>query len=114
MANAHSDLVHELLKALSLPGVRVWKNATGKARSMHDDDVIIAYGLDGSADITGILKCKSNLGIRLEVEVKTGSGRLRENQINFRNMIQRMGGLHIEARDVESVVAEVLRFQENN
>ena len=114
MPNAHSDLVHKLLKALSLPGCRVWKNATGKARAMHDDTQIISYGLDGSADITGILKCKSGIGARLEVECKTGTGRLQENQKNFRDMIIRMGGLHIEARDVETVVVTVLEFQENH
>ena len=114
MANAHSDLVHMLLMKLSFPGCRCWKNHTGVARAMHDDDQIVAYGLKGSADITGILLCKSGRGVRLEVECKTGTGRLRTEQKNFRDMILAMGGLHIEARDVESVVAEVKSFQENH
>lgn len=114
MANAHSDLVHMLLMKLSMPGCRVWKNATGVGRSMQDDDAVIAYGLKGSADITGIILCKSGIGVRLEVECKTGTGRLRVEQKNFRDMILAMGGLHIEARDVESVVAEVKKFQENH
>ena len=114
MANAHSDLVHLLLMALSLPGVRVWKNATGVARDMNDDDRMISYGLKGSADITGIVRCKSGLGVRLEVECKTGTGKLHAEQKNFKNMIEIMGGVHIEARDVDSVVAHVKKFQENH
>lgn len=103
-----------LLMKLSFPGCRAWKSHTGVARAMHDDEQIVAYGLKGSADITGIVLCKSGRGVRLEVECKTGSGKLRTEQKNFRDMILAMGGLHIEARDVDSVIQQVKLFQESN
>lgn len=106
--NAHSDLVNKLLIALSLTGVRVWKNHTGV--SFLEDGGAIKYGLVGSADITGIVRLKNGMGIRLEIECKTGTGKLRESQMAFRDMIVRHGGVYIEARDVPTTVDKVLKI----
>jgi hypothetical protein len=44
-------------------------------------------------------------GRRLEIEVKTGTGRLSDSQKNFRDMIMDLGGLHIELRDLKDLDA---------
>lgn len=78
------------------PGIRLWKNHVGVAK--HGDRTI-RYGLPGSTDLIGIRAG----GQFLAIEVKTGTGRLSPQQINFRDMILKQGGLYVEARCVEDV-----------
>ena len=99
---AHELLVKALILALSKTGVcRVWEHPTGAA---FRGKRMIHFGLVGSADISGILKG----GRRLEIEVKTGSGRQTLEQKAFGEMITAMGGLHIVARDLNETVRKVL------
>ena len=65
------------------------------------------YGLKGSADLTGI----TNLGIRLEIEIKTGKSVQSEAQKNFMEMIRAQNGIYIVCRenDFEKVIDNVLR-----
>lgn len=92
----HKKLKNDILVALSkIPGVVVWPQETGVARSM-DGERVIKFGLVGSADITGILRG----GTRLEVECKTGNATQSVEQKNFERMINRNQGLYIVARSV--------------
>lgn len=77
-----------------------WPHPTGMA--FRDDDPV-KYGLPGSSDIVGV----SFGGYFCGIEVKTGYGRLRQNQVNFRNSVQRWGGIFIEARSIEQTVADL-------
>ncbi len=52
------------------------------------------------ADISGILTHKSGLGLRLEIEIKTGSARQTTEQKNFEKMIKSLGGIYFVARSV--------------
>lgn len=100
-SEAHEILVKELIVALSQTGVcRVWPQATGAA---FRGEAFIRYGILGGGDISGVIVG----GQRLEVECKTGKGVLRKSQIAFGNMITKMGGLYIVARQIEPVVARV-------
>lgn len=112
MANAHSDLVNTMLLQLSkIPGCRCWKNATGAYQT--DDGSWIKYGIEGSADITGII-LMGRFGIRLEIECKTGSGKQREAQINYEKMIKSLGGIYIVAReDWKTVIDQLIKIQQN-
>lgn len=74
----------------------MWKNHTGFAER---DGRKIKFGLPGSSDIIGI----HHDGRFIAIEVKTGTGRLSEQQKNFRNMICRFHGVYVEARCVEDV-----------
>lgn len=104
---AHQELLHAVMIAVgSLPYVRVWKQNTGGAEL---NGSIIQYGLPGAADITGILNHVSGLGLRLEIEIKTGTGHLSKKQINFKNMIDKFGGLYLECRSVEQAKTFVER-----
>lgn len=96
---AHQRLVSLILIELSKMGFRAWKNTTGTGLSM-DGSRVIKFGVPGSPDIMGI----GPQGKFLGVEVKTGSGVLRQEQIAFRDMVRRQGGIFIEARSIEDVV----------
>lgn len=108
--NPHTKLEHEIMLAISQkPYVRVWAVETGAAKTENGD--WISYGLPGAADLTGIVWCKKlNVGIRIEIEVKTGAGKLSERQKKFKAMIERLGGFYLEARDILSAVTFVERI----
>lgn len=111
----HTGYVHELLIALcEIPGVRAWKQQTGKARALDNDDRIIAFGLEGSGDITGIMRCKSGSGLRLEIDAKIGRDKLRQTQQNFKAMITAHGGLYIESRNKYETIDIVKNFMESH
>jgi hypothetical protein len=72
--------------------LRLWKNQTGIAPY---GDRAVAFGLVGSADISGIMLSKKHgLGIRIEIEFKVGRDKQRESQKNFENMITKFGGVY--------------------
>lgn len=96
---AHQKLVHEILLTLgALPHIRIWKNQTGKARSI-DGKRIISFGLKGSADIIGIIKP----GKFLAIEVKSGQAKQSKEQIAFAKMVTNMGGVYILARELSDI-----------
>src|SRR5690606_23226878 len=116
-----SKLVNQALLEIGkrFPNVTAWKNHTGQAftpgsvtdalnciinggtfAEARDCLVPIKFGVNGQADISGIIRPS---GRRLEIEVKTGTGKLREEQVNFKRMIDHYGGLHIELRDLKDL-----------
>lgn len=62
-------------------------------------DRFVAFGLPGSADLTGILPD----GKRLEIEVKRPLGLLTLAQKNFGDMIEKFGGVYIVAHSASEV-----------
>lgn len=102
--NRHQILVNEILCELSKnKNIRVWANNTGLALSF-DSERFIKFGLEGSADILGII---APHGKFLAVEIKTGTGRQSSAQINFQKMITSRGGVYILARSVLDAVRGV-------
>lgn len=102
---AHSPLVNDILVELSKrPGVRVWKVHAGKYRVLHDPDQVLTIGNKGHADISGIIKIAGR-GIRLEIEVKTGSAVQTAEQRAFQAMILGLGGEYIVARCIEDATS---------
>lgn len=107
----HGELVNEILLTLSELGALAWANQTGQGwagkyvgRNRAGQAVIadarpVRFGLPGSTDILACFKTRM-----IVVEVKTGTGRLQQNQKDFRAAAARAGALHIEARCVEDVV----------
>ncbi len=69
----------------------------------------VTFGIPGQADTSGIL---APGGRRLEIEIKTGSDRLRPEQATFKEMVVRAGGIYVEARSVEDAVDGVRRHLE--
>jgi hypothetical protein len=59
----------------------------------------VRFGVPGQADISGLLSS----GRRVEIEVKSATGRQSPQQRAFEAMISKFGGLYILARSVEDV-----------
>lgn len=117
----HSKLVNQVLIELGKrfnDKARAWKNHTGQAftpgsvtdainavmkgatfNEARDLLIPIRFGVPGQADISGLVAG----GRRLEIEVKTGTGKLHEGQKNFRDMIMDLGGIHIECRQLSDL-----------
>jgi hypothetical protein len=94
---AHSKLVNEVLLALGVrKDVRVWKNSTGVARSMHDDESLIRYGLVGSGDIAGFKQG----GKAFFIEVKTGEAKQSKQQLNFEAVCKKFQVPYLLCRNV--------------
>jgi len=110
---AHSKLVNQLLVELSkIDGCKVWKQHSGKFKTLYDS--FISIGVDGWSDIGGIIMCQSGKGITLQIEVKTGTGKLDDRQRAWRNMIISHGGCHIIARERLKTIANVMEYMKNN
>lgn len=112
----HQKLVDDLLFAVgSLPYARVWPQINGLFRKLYSEEKV-KIGVNGMADIGGLLMLEEKMydwrkgepiGLRLEIECKTGGGKLSKEQIRYRDMITRFGGIYIVARSVEQVLTEI-------
>lgn len=96
---AHKKLVHEILLAIQDCG-KFWKTNNGVARLETGE--MIQFGMKGQPDIIGIEK---GSGKFVGLEVKTGRGRLSEDQKKFGEMILKMGGKFKEVRSVKEAVS---------
>lgn len=77
--------------------MRIWRANTGVARYRGGREV--RFGVPGQADLTGVLPG----GVRLEVEVKSPTGRQTPEQASYQKMIERFGGVYVLARSVQDV-----------
>lgn len=90
-------LQNEILRRYGTrPDMRLWRMNTGAARFGNQT---VRFGLPGQADLSGVLSD----GRRLEIEVKSPTGRLSTDQISFGEMIKRFGGVYIVARSLDDV-----------
>ena len=114
-------LQNKIIRAIGTRSdVRIWRSHPGGATVQGR---FIRFGIPGQADLTGILPvvqvlicphCEGELstpalGVRLEVEVKTETGRLSKDQKNFQGMIERFGGIYVVARSPRDVVDMILK-----
>jgi hypothetical protein len=123
----HQRLVHEILIAVGgMPDVRVWKQVNGMAIPYGAEHPVHFGGPNGQGDIGGIMRVsqlvdpdgglyqtRNTYGVRLEIEVKTGSGRPSKEQIVYQKMIEKFGGIYILARSVDDALRPIqnaLRF----
>lgn len=111
----HQKLVDDVLFAVgSLLHCRVWPQVVGNFRTF-DGRRAVTIGPVGAADITGIALLRKGstpypIGLRIEIECKTGGGTLSKNQKKFRDMVVRFGGIYIQARNVEQVLTDLNRY----
>ena len=88
---------NEILRTFgTLSSLRLWRANTGVARI---GTRVVRFGIPGQADLTGILPD----GRRLEIEVKSPTGRQSSAQKAYERMIKRFNGVYILARSVEDV-----------
>ncbi|MFB3893610.1 MAG: hypothetical protein ACE15C_16475 [Phycisphaerae bacterium] len=90
-------LQNDILRVFgTLPALRLWRANVGVARI---GTRVIRFGVPGQADLTGILTD----GRRLEIEVKSPTGRQTAEQAAFQNMIEKFHGIYILARSTDDV-----------
>lgn len=100
-SEAHTKLVDDVHLAIgSLAFARIWKNATGAARSFDNPDRVVSFGLKGSSDLVGVLKG----GKILCIECKTGNATQSKDQKNFEAMIKLFGGYYFVVKTVEDAI----------
>jgi len=95
------------------PTMRLWRQNTGVAVVGDTSKIMrvckrlgipcrmVRFGVPGQADLTGIMAD----GRRLEIEVKSVSGRQTDEQKNYQAMIEKLGGEYVLARSVDDVRA---------
>jgi len=81
-----------LIDLNSLDGVRAWRQSSGVLRTL-DGQRMAQVGLPGMADISGLARIGA-LGVRLEIECKAEGGKLRDAQVNWKTMVESLGGLY--------------------
>lgn len=81
----------------ALPWLRIWRANVLVARDSTGR--IVRAGIKGQADLSGILKG----GRRLEIEVKSPTGRQTKEQRAWQRMIEAHQGLYILARSTGDV-----------
>jgi len=79
-----------------MPRLRLWRANVGAARIGNR---VVRFGIPGQADLTGILPD----GRRLEVEVKSPTGRQTPSQRAFEAMIEKFNGVYVLARSTDDV-----------
>ncbi len=101
-----SDIQRAVLAALKLRrDVVVWRNNTGTMKQTYRGrERLIRFGLDGQADITGLIK---PWGTRLEIEVKRPGGRLTDHQQSFAGMVRSAGGVYFVAHSIDKALIEL-------
>lgn len=101
---------NEILLALgSRPDVRIWRQNSGVFLSA-DATRHIRGAPAGTADLGGVLRIDTPsgpLGVALQVEVKSATGRQTREQRAFQRMIESMGGVYIVARSGPDAVRQV-------
>ncbi len=107
--DAHKRLKQEIVAAfgrLAPREFRVWIQETGVGRALTGGQ-IIRFGREGAADVTGVAYVAPGIGLRLEVEAKTGSGTPSANQRAFRAMMDRFGGIYVlcHAQTIDDAIA---------
>lgn len=96
-----------------LQGVTVWRNARG-----YDEERRVTYGLcPGAADLVGVMTVRyalraglhaAPLVVSLFIELKhPRRGNLEPDQVTFRDVVRRLGAVHIVARSADEAVQQV-------
>ena len=81
------------------PRAIFWRQNTGAART---GDRLIRFGIPGQADITGVIT-----GRRIDIEVKTDTGRQSIEQREYQARITFAGGIYVLARSLDDVLTAV-------
>lgn len=111
------DIKAAVLQAVNLSKrIVAWPQPTGVGRTM-DGKRVIRYGVPGQADITGIVMIDDAtatfdpnarvIGVRLEIEVKSATGRQSDEQKAFQAMIDRHGSVYLLVRSAQDAVAQL-------
>lgn len=94
---AESDIQSAILRYLQLKHIFHYRNNTGAFRTERGG--FYRFGEVGSPDIICVVK-----GRYIGIECKSSTGKLNENQEDFKERLEDAGGLYITARSLDDVV----------
>ncbi len=93
------------------PEIDVWRQNTGAAWLRTPGDCRgfrpVYFGVKGQADISGTIRQLyrgpkgTSFGVRLEIEVKSATGKLSPEQKEWRERTRKNGGIYLVARSSE-------------
>lgn len=105
MRNQETNIMNKYLLHFSGAGAMVWRNNTGKFRSLTDPQRIVSVGQVGSADIIGVQPVTITadmvgkvIGQAIAIEVKTPTGKQSQEQKNWQQAFEQHGGIYILGR----------------
>lgn len=105
MRNQETNIMNKYLLHFSGAGAMVWRNNTGKFRSLTDPQRIVTVGQVGSADIIGVQPVTITadmvgkvIGQAIAIEVKTPTGKQSQEQKNWQQAFEQHGGIYILGR----------------
>lgn len=103
-----SDIQREILNALGRGRLRLWRQQAGKVFVVPYRPGLRGHWMDlapaGAADLTGIY----DDGRRIEIEVKSATGRQTPDQVAWANMIRTRGGVYALARSVDEARVQLV------
>ena len=107
MRNQETNTLNKYLLHFSGACAMVWRNNTGKFRSLTDPQRIVTVGQVGSADIIGVQPVTITqdmvgkvIGQAIAIEVKTPTGKQSQEQKNWQQAFEERGGIYILGRGV--------------
>ena len=110
MGNEESNIQAKIMLDLSLHGALVWRQQAGSYRHLHNDGVI-KIGVPGMADIGAIIPVTitpemvgKTIGIAAQIEVKTLTGRQRDNQKRWELAVHKRHGVYAVCRNPEEAI----------
>jgi len=110
MSNKESNIQSQIMLALSQSGALVWRQHVGSYRHLHNDGVI-KIGVPGMADIGAIVPVTitpemvgKTIGVAVQIEVKTLTGKQRDNQKHWELAVQKRRGIYAVCRNAEESI----------
>lgn len=101
-----------LLAASAMPGVLAFRQQSGVFRAMDDPTRVVRVGLPGMADAGLIVAVEITpsmvgrvVGVSVQAEYKTATGRQREDQITWEAAVRRAGGVYDLVRSADEMTA---------
>lgn len=85
-----------------------WRNQTGGFRAMDNPQRIVKVGTPGAPDILSVVAVKitpdmvgKTVGVAVGIEVKTPTGKQREEQTKWQAAFEKRGGIYLLSRGPE-------------
>lgn len=107
-----------LLEVGARPDVLVWRQQVGVFRAMDNPQRIVHVGVPGMADAGMIVAVTispemvgKTVGIAVQPEFKTRTGRQRVAQENWQRAVEQRGGVYQLVRSADEMAALVARVQ---
>lgn len=118
MANAETNIKNSILLALGQrPDVYIQNQPTGTFRAMESDRPI-KVGNPGQSDLLAVVQVEitpdmvgKKVGVACFMEVKTATGKQRDNQRLFQHAVERRGGRYGLVRSPADAAQFVAKIQ---